>query len=118
MVSLERLGELAPAMKLSAAQYEHLSELIVYGDCDWGPATAGEWAVARALERKHLLSRNVEHGRRAYSFSIAQFNKVADGWLGESGEGDGCCCGNGEAEDDRSAVLRCPVHGPCAARDS
>lgn len=24
---------------------------------------------------------------------------------------DGCCCGNGEAEEDRSAVLRCPVHG-------
>jgi hypothetical protein len=23
-----------------------------------------------------------------------------------------CCCGNGEAEEDRGAVLRCPVHGP------
>jgi hypothetical protein len=23
-----------------------------------------------------------------------------------------CVCGNGEAEDDRGAVLRCPVHGP------
>ena len=26
-----------------------------------------------------------------------------------------CACGNGEAEDDRGAVLRCPVHGPGAA---
>lgn len=25
-----------------------------------------------------------------------------------------CVCGNGEAEDDRGAVLRCPVHGPGA----
>lgn len=22
-----------------------------------------------------------------------------------------CCCGHGEAEEDRLAVLRCPVHG-------
>lgn len=24
----------------------------------------------------------------------------------------GCVCGNGEAEEDRGAVLRCPIHGP------
>lgn len=25
---------------------------------------------------------------------------------------DVCTCGDGSAEEDRSAVLRCPVHGP------
>lgn len=29
-----------------------------------------------------------------------------------------CACGNGEAEDDRGAVLRCAIHGPDAFRDS
>jgi len=28
-----------------------------------------------------------------------------------------CCCGSGEAEDDRGAVLRCPVHGPSPERE-
>lgn len=29
----------------------------------------------------------------------------------ESSPTDACTCGNGEAEEDRGAVLRCPVHG-------
>ena len=55
--------------KLSEAQERNLLELL---DAPyWHPSTPGEWAVARALERRGLLKRNVSSSAPPYELNDA-----------------------------------------------
>lgn len=52
---------------LSEAQERNLLELL---DAPyWHPSTPGEWSVARALERRGLLTRHVSRGEKPYELS-------------------------------------------------
>lgn len=54
---------------LSALALRHLLELL---DCRyWWPRDSGEWSVARALERRGLVRRNVKRGDPPYELADA-----------------------------------------------
>lgn len=54
------------APRLTEDMKRHLVELL--DATHWGPANSGEWTIARALERRGYLRRNVSGGR-AYSLT-------------------------------------------------
>lgn len=66
-------------------------------------------AEIEALER--IAKYNIRDARDLEVRRIARnaLDRVRD--ARHDDEAARCCCGNGEAEDDRGAVLRCPVHG-------
>jgi hypothetical protein len=51
-------------VKLSEAMKRHLIELVEAPY--WNPASAGEWACARALERRGLVDCEIAFGRLTY----------------------------------------------------
>lgn len=78
------------ADRLSAAQLRHLGELVEiaergHGEAYWTPGTSGEWAVARALERRGLLQWNPNRGQQAYEFSLATYRALLVQARGDEG---------------------------------
>lgn len=62
--------EAVESLRLSPEMRRHLLEMAALGDgAGWGPQTAGEWQVARALERRGLLKTNVTRGWMPYGIT-------------------------------------------------
>ncbi len=55
------------ADRLTPAMKRHLVELLTAPH--WNPGSSGEWAIARALERRGLLDRNFWGGFQPYSLN-------------------------------------------------